>query len=148
LKTTSEKLFHLADWIETNVTKKQFDFSTFGAYKRRGHFSHVYSNCIKPKLDCNTVACAAGWADEAFKKQRLHCWAKVNGDYEFSEVKFESFLGLDPEYKKRPGETPFRGYTDFDRLFLNRDDRMGNASMKQVLKRIRACAKHYRSMGR
>jgi hypothetical protein len=141
----SEKLNHLADWLDANVPAERFNFAWWG---RNGN-----SHDAPPS--CGTTACAGGWADEAFKGCEGYepAWYRVNFDWTFSRNALERWLGLDNKAKTRPGET--FAYSDFARLFMDMDDKLAGQygstweiPMHAVTARIRACAKAYARRGK
>lgn len=64
-----KNLTKLADFLETEVTDKQFDI---GTYLSTVESSYVGVDKIVP--ECGTVGCAVGWASSLFYKEALRSW--------------------------------------------------------------------------
>lgn len=141
MKTTSEKLNQLADFLE-KLPNERFNYQTWG-------------NFDGPKLEqCKTVACAAGWLDVASEGQCRAWYPDRDGAVRFHAKSAADYLGLDPELKSRASDyTP--PCTDFLRLFTDADCKLTKKygpdwgiPKHAVIARIRACAKSYAKRGR
>ena len=146
MKTTSQKLEQLADFLE-KLPDERFDYTLWG-YVAPSHWLYA-----KPALaSCGTVGCAAGWLDAASGGE-CRAWSRRKAGWEFDISAAEAYLGLDTRRKRRPGES-YRS-TDFERLFNDRDCKLRGhgvwlnvISKSAAIARIRACAADYAKRGK